>query len=54
MTNDMRDQKTDEPEFEPVTPVKTTMAKAAWQAALYYIRKKNRAAQANGGTRVPL
>jgi hypothetical protein len=51
MSDDMRDEKIDEPPAEPVT----LLSSAALQWAWWKIRKVNRQArQVNGGVRVPL
>jgi hypothetical protein len=56
MSNDLKDQPMDEPGTDPM-PVKWPLAGVLSRAlayASYNIRKKNRAAQQNGGIRVPL
>jgi hypothetical protein len=53
MTNDLKDVKADEPINDP-TPPAGLLRKAALAWAAWSIRKKNRAAQQNGGQRVPL
>ena len=51
MADDLKDEKTDEPPAD--WPKSGALSRAvAWAA--WAIRKKNRAAQANGGARVPL
>ena len=58
MANDMKDANVDEPAADPGPPADWAKAKAVLSRALGFtawsIRRKNRAAQANGGTRVPL
>lgn len=52
----MSDQSNNLANQVPASPLRSSNAavRAAWQAALYIIRSKNRAAQFNGGERVSL
>jgi hypothetical protein len=58
MSDDMKTENADEPAVDSGPPADWAKAKAVLSRALAFtawsIRRKNRAAQANGGTRVPL